>query len=91
MTVDWESALSHLADELTAKGKLISPRWQTAFRAVPRHVFVPEFYQQDTKAGVWDKIVVDRPEAFATVYTNVALFTDVDESGRASPRPRCPG
>lgn len=90
MSADWKTALSRLADELTAKGKLTSPHWQTAFRSVPRHVFVPEFFQQDN-AGRWERIAVDNPEAVATVYTNVALFTDVDEGGHGVSSSSMPG
>ncbi|WP_083682888.1 methyltransferase domain-containing protein [Actinoalloteichus fjordicus] len=90
MSVDWELLLSRLADELTTKGKLSSPRWQTAFRATPRHVFVPEYFQQDSKTGDWNKIVVDHPEAFDMVYSNVALVTDVDD-GRGVSSSSMPG
>jgi len=91
MTVDWEAPLSRLADELTAKGKLTSPRWQTAFRAIPRHVFVPEFFQQDNKTGDWDRVVVDHQDALETVYSNVALVTDVDQDGRGVSSSSMPG
>ncbi|MGH3468426.1 MAG: methyltransferase domain-containing protein [Thermocrispum sp.] len=80
MNIDWEARLSRLADELTAKDKLHSPRWQAAFRSTPRHVFVPEFYRQDSSGG-WVRVVVDSPAALNTVYSNEALFTDVDEHG----------
>ncbi|GAA4215433.1 methyltransferase domain-containing protein [Actinocatenispora rupis] len=35
-----------MVDALLASGDLVSPEWQAAFTVVPRHVFVPEFWQQ---------------------------------------------
>lgn len=90
MNVDWEVRLSRLADELTAKDKLRSRRWQAAFRSTPRHVFVPEFYRQDTSGG-WERVVADTPAALDTVYSNTALFTDVDEHGAGVSSSSMPG
>lgn len=77
---DWRSRAAHLVDELTEAGKLCAPQWQDAFRTVPRHVFVPEFYQQD-QTGAWVKVSTDSGEGLEAVYSNRALFTDVDERG----------
>lgn len=90
MNVEWEPLLSRLAGELIAKGKLTSPRWQAAFRLVPRHVFVPEYLQQDQNFR-WERIAVDNPETIATVYSNIALFTDVDERGHGVSSSSMPG
>ncbi len=88
--VDWRPLVDALADELTANGKLVSPRWQTAFRSTPRHVFVPEYREQDS-TGEWRRIAVDGPEAVAAVYRNVALFTDVDARGHGISSSSMPG
>ncbi|MBA2473020.1 MAG: hypothetical protein H0V41_12575 [Pseudonocardiales bacterium] len=42
---DWTDRAAALRDELAAAGKLSSPAWQSAVLAVPRHEFVPEFYE----------------------------------------------
>ncbi|WP_253830076.1 protein-L-isoaspartate(D-aspartate) O-methyltransferase [Prauserella aidingensis] len=76
-------------DELTEAGKLRSPQWQEAFRGVPRHVFVPEYYQQD--GGTWTAVSTDSPEGLDAVYANRALFTDVDEHGRGVSSSSMPG
>ena len=80
MSPDWTVLLGRLADELTEKGKLVSPRWQAAFRATPRHLFVPEYFEQE-RTGDWRRIVFD-DAALAAIYRNVAMFTDVDGDGR---------
>lgn len=89
--IDWEVLLSRLADELTAKGKLSSPQWQAAFRSVPRHVFVPEYFEQNRGTGDWTRVVVDNPQAVDAVYSNTALFTDVDENGAGVSSSSMPG
>jgi len=90
VNADWEVRLSRLADELIAKGKLRSSLWEAAFRSTPRHVFVPEFYRQDTSGG-WMRVVADTPDALDIVYSNAALFTDVDEHGAGVSSSSMPG
>jgi len=80
MSTDWTVLVGRLADELVAKGKLTTSRWQAAFRATPRHVFVPEYFVQDD-AGSWRRVVVV-DATLVGVYRNVGLFTDVDADGR---------
>jgi protein-L-isoaspartate O-methyltransferase len=46
---DWKAKVIALADELQAHGHLTDPRWRAAFEAIPRHVFVPRFYDDDRK------------------------------------------
>ena len=38
---DWTTLAAGLADELVRLGKVRSPEWQAAVRAVPRHELVP--------------------------------------------------
>jgi len=38
---DWTTLAARLADELVRLGKVRSPQWQAAVRAVPRHELVP--------------------------------------------------
>lgn len=79
-TGEWEGRLNRLVDELVATGKLRSPEWIDAFRTVPRHVLVPQYYQQDA-TGQWSPVATDHGPGLDAVYTNKVLFTDVDERG----------
>ncbi|GAA1229068.1 methyltransferase domain-containing protein [Prauserella halophila] len=87
---DWTSRAARLVDELNEAGKVRSPQWQEAFRVVPRHVFVPEYYQQDG-TGTWVTVRTDSPEGLDAVYANRALFTAVDEHGRGVSSSSMPG
>ncbi len=84
MTEDWAQRAARLADQLTATGKLWSPQWQAAVRAVPRHALVPTYYRR-TGDG-WERADTTTPEGRARwldlVYSNTALFTLPE--GRAS-------
>lgn len=69
---DWRTLAAALADELTAAGKLRSPEWQAAVRAVPRHELVPVHYTMDPHTGTWTGACT--ADDLARVYSNVALF-----------------
>ena len=73
---DWQARAQHLADELTAAGKLRSPRWQQAIAQVPRHKLVPSYYTY-TEHG-WQVADTSSPQGqqqwLALVYSNKALF-----------------
>ncbi|HSV65483.1 MAG TPA: methyltransferase domain-containing protein [Mycobacteriales bacterium] len=48
MTVpEWISRARDLAARLARAGVVPSPRWRAAFEQIPRHVFVPRFYEDD--------------------------------------------
>lgn len=84
MSEDWTQRAARLADELTAAGKLWSPQWQAAVRAVPRHVLVPVYYRQTGRG--WERADTSTSEGrtrwLDLVYSNTALFTLPD--GRSS-------
>jgi methyltransferase of ATP-grasp peptide maturase system len=70
----WEAKAAALADELELHGHVTDPRWRSAFKAVPRHVFVPRFYDDDhelvdgtdpEQRGCW----------LSTVYSDTSLVT----------------
>ncbi|MFI5710976.1 methyltransferase domain-containing protein [Kribbella sp. NPDC051620] len=69
--------LDKMVSELVASGNITNPRWQEAFRAVPRHLFVPRFYRSDQNGNS----IVDsasRDEWLAAVYSDVHLVTTED-------------
>ncbi|MGH3809114.1 MAG: protein-L-isoaspartate(D-aspartate) O-methyltransferase, partial [Pseudonocardiaceae bacterium] len=78
---DWTSRATALADELVTAGKLTSPAWRAAVRAVPRHVFVPSFYVQRDGAMVAVEATSGQ-EWLEAVYSNTALVTKI---GRGEP------
>ncbi|MEW2507599.1 protein-L-isoaspartate carboxylmethyltransferase [Amycolatopsis sp. NPDC047767] len=87
---DWKARLDRLADELAERGNLTSPDWQRAFRAVPRHVFVPEFFEQGQRGG-WRRVLATDADGLDAVYSNTSLPTDVDERGHAVSSSSKPG
>ncbi|WP_285564905.1 methyltransferase domain-containing protein, partial [Actinomadura rubrobrunea] len=40
----WTTHAARLAEQLAEQGAITDPAWRRAVEAVPRHVFVPEFY-----------------------------------------------
>ncbi|MFD4588272.1 methyltransferase domain-containing protein [Streptomyces sp. NPDC058434] len=62
-------------------GDLVAGRpseWADAFASVPRHLFVPRFYQQDT-TGAWQPLSWGTPGYLETVYSDAALTTQLNE------------
>ncbi|TDX03809.1 protein-L-isoaspartate O-methyltransferase [Kribbella sp. VKM Ac-2566] len=69
--------LDRMVGGLVSSGALVDPRWQAAFRAVPRHVFVPLFYRNDQQGStVVDPAFGD--EWLDGVYSDVHLVTTED-------------
>src|SRR5262249_62311361 len=44
---EWRERALRLAEDLVDRGAAIDPRWRVAFEAVPRHVFVPCFDDEE--------------------------------------------
>lgn len=74
--------MAALADELTKSGAIRSPGWAEAFAAVPRHVFVPEWYEQETDEKgitVWRRYRGGTTDdQLAAVYRDSTLVTALD-------------
>ncbi|MFB6720043.1 methyltransferase domain-containing protein [Kribbella sp. NPDC056345] len=69
--------LGKMVADLVACGALVDQRWQAAFMAVPRHLFVPRFYRNDQQGStVVDEAFGD--EWLAGVYSDVHLVTTED-------------
>ncbi|MGH3999843.1 MAG: methyltransferase domain-containing protein [Pseudonocardiaceae bacterium] len=86
---DWTERAEALRDELVAAGKLISPEWQAAVLAVPRHELVPQFYQRGAGSGPvsWELMSASSPDTrerwWNGVCANTSLVTQLGEVGRA--------
>lgn len=71
---DWKAKAIALADELEAHKHLTDPRWRRAIQEIPRHVFVPQFYDDDGK--LIDSADVDQRDRWLeAVYSDVSLIT----------------
>ncbi|GAB3116727.1 ATP-grasp peptide maturase system methyltransferase [Streptomyces calidiresistens] len=78
-----------LADELRQRGDLRSPEWREAVLRVPRHVFVPAFFQRTDGPGptTWTPRVGESPKEKSSshleaVYSNTTLVTRLDGDRR---------
>ncbi|MFT7836241.1 methyltransferase domain-containing protein [Saccharothrix sp. BKS2] len=71
-----------MVDSLTASGVLRDPRWEAAFREVPRHVFLPGFFVQRPD-GAWSAVTADHPDHLALVYRNQVCVTQLNGDDRA--------
>ncbi|MDA0565263.1 ATP-grasp peptide maturase system methyltransferase [Streptomonospora sp. S1-112] len=78
-----------LADELERAGVLRSPRWRRAVERVPRHLFVPEFFERADTPGrgtLWAPVSGGRDTArwLGLAYRNETWVTQLD--GHVAPR-----
>lgn len=62
---------------LVTAGTIVDPRWQAAFTAVPRHLFVPRFYQNTIEGpSLIEASMGDR--WLSMIYTDTHLVTRAD-------------
>lgn len=88
----WRDRARALHDELVAAGKLSSQSWRRAVLAVPRHHFVPCFYQRQPGAPGhprWRRLAEHDPQTqaewWSAVWANTSLVTaigDLPDGGR---------
>jgi protein-L-isoaspartate(D-aspartate) O-methyltransferase len=74
--IDWRPRAERLAEELSRAGALTDPRWADALRAVPRHVFVPQFHELSSDGG-WEVVSASSdPARWAErIYSDRSLVT----------------
>ncbi|MGH3700542.1 MAG: methyltransferase domain-containing protein [Pseudonocardiaceae bacterium] len=88
--IDWKPRAQALADQLATAGHLRTSDWQKVFATVPRHEFVPSFYEH-TSPGQWQRIegtdATQRDRWLSAVYSNTTLVTAVEDVTL----PRAPG
>jgi methyltransferase of ATP-grasp peptide maturase system len=65
--------VEHLLDE----DVLHAPEWIAAFRAVPRHVFLPRFFAP--AGGLWAAVGRDDPGWLESAYSRDVLVTQLDD------------
>lgn len=70
----WRVLARTLAERLATDGVLDDPAWRAAVEEVPRHVFVPYFYDQRADGG-WTRTDAGSPSWLETVYDDVPLVT----------------
>lgn len=74
--------MAALVEELTKAGAIRSPQWAEAFSAVPRHVFVPAWYEQwtnDKGIAVWRlRHAAAHDDQLAAAYRDETLVTALD-------------
>jgi methyltransferase of ATP-grasp peptide maturase system len=79
----WQSHLARLVDQITDKGDLRSPQWREALLAIPRHLFIPHYYVQDTSQRPTRWVRHEPGDTESTrrwlelVYSPITLITEV--------------
>jgi len=68
---------AELADHLLGDGVLRDSKWLKAFRAVPRHEFLPRFYRQ-LHDGDWEQVTAEHPDWLELVYADRVWVTQFD-------------
>lgn len=82
-----------MVEHMTGAGMLRTPRWQHAFAAVPRHLFLPRFFRQSAGHSGWQPVGELDPGWLEMVYTDATWVTQLDndptrwDAARASGQP----
>jgi len=66
-----------LVEQLLDEDVLHAPEWIAAFRAVPRHVFLPRFFT--AAGGLWAAVERGDPGWLEAVYSRDVLVTQLDD------------
>ena len=80
LTLDADAAAPRagLIEHLLARGALHDPAWERALARVPRHAFVPEFYQREGP-GKWRTVTRHSPDYLSGVYADAPLTTQLTD------------
>lgn len=70
----WPARAQRLADELRDRGDITDDRWHAAVATTPRHLLVPEAYEQDS-AGGWIPIDMASERGLDLAYSPTTLVT----------------
>jgi methyltransferase of ATP-grasp peptide maturase system len=79
----------HLVRTLRRDGALSDPRWIKAFREVPRHVFLPRWFEPED--GRWRAVDSTMPGWLDAVYSDRVLVTQLDNDPQSWERARHSG
>lgn len=79
-STEWRPRARRLAQLLSDQGDLHDPAWAEAIADIPRHVFVPEVYEQDSNAA-WHPVEMSTPGELDRVYSSTTLITAVSDRG----------
>ncbi len=78
---EWRARARALACDLACAGHIRTAAWQRAFANVPRHEFVPVFFEQ-ADPGHWQRIdgasAEQRDKWLTAVYSNTTLVTALE-------------
>ncbi len=77
---EWREHARKLAEKIVADGVLVDPAWRAALEHVPRHVFVPRFYEQRSGAG-WVETSAGDTGWLEAVYSDAPLVTELGVTG----------
>jgi methyltransferase of ATP-grasp peptide maturase system len=67
---------SRMVRALVRSGTLVDPLWRDAFLAVPRHAFLPRYFQQHS--GRWAAVQRGDPDWLTQIYADRVLVTQLD-------------
>lgn len=79
-----EQLRQQLADQLHEAGDLRSPQWRRAVEAIPRHLFIPEFFRPITtpQGMMWEPVTpksIGTDEWMTLAYENRTWVTQINE------------
>jgi len=77
MTVGWRDHAEYLTAHLVRSGELRTEAWIEAFASVPRHMFVPGFYDLSAGEHVDGADPAVRERWLRSVYSDEPLVTQV--------------
>lgn len=73
-----EEPRTKFIDALTASGAIKDQKWLSAFREIPRGLFVPSYFTQVSDRSGWILIESPSPQWAAGVYRNQPLITQLN-------------